>query len=210
ALRLSEEAVRIADDYGWSEDPALLTALAAGAMALVWLGRFEEAESWLERAERTLHPDGEPGSELVFHATRGLLFLARTRLEEALMAFQAAERMQSLLASKHAFLLPVRARLIQTQARMGDLVSARAALVQLSEEERDTAAIRGAAAEIRLAENDPEQALDVLAPVIDRGGAGGRAAVIDDRATAAGRCGARSARGAARGGGIPGAGAGHC
>src|SRR5208283_87318 len=57
-LQLSEEAVRIAEAHGWGEDPALVTGLAAGAMALLWLGRFEEAERWLERATRTLHPDG--------------------------------------------------------------------------------------------------------------------------------------------------------
>ena len=36
-LEFSEEAVRIADTHGGSDDPALLTALAAGAMALLWL-----------------------------------------------------------------------------------------------------------------------------------------------------------------------------
>jgi hypothetical protein len=150
--------VRIADGYGWDEDPALLTGLAAGAMALLWLGRFGEVGSWLGRAERALRPDGEPATELIFHATRGLLRLARSRFEEALMSFRAAERMQSPLASKHAFALPLRARLVQTQACMGDLVSARAALFEMSEEERETAVMRAAAAEIYLAERDPEQA----------------------------------------------------
>jgi LuxR family transcriptional regulator, maltose regulon positive regulatory protein len=168
ALRLSEEAVRVADSHGWEDDLALFTALAAGAMALLWLGRLGEVETWLERAERALHPDGEPGTELVFHAARGLLYLARSRLDEALVAFHTAERMQSLLASEHAFALPVRARVIQTRVRMGDLATAHAALLQISQEERETAVMRAAAAEIHLAEGDPEQALDVLAPVTDR------------------------------------------
>jgi LuxR family transcriptional regulator, maltose regulon positive regulatory protein len=167
-LSLSEEAVRLADGYGWAEDPALLTALAAGAIALLWLGRLGDVEAWLERAERALRPDGEPASELVFHAARGLLYLTRIRFQEALTAFRAAERMQSLLATRHAFALPVHARLVQTQAYMGDLASARAALFQVGEEERDTAVMRAAAAEIHLAEGDPEQAVEVLAPLVDR------------------------------------------
>jgi LuxR family maltose regulon positive regulatory protein len=166
-LRLSEEAVRIADTHGWPEDPVILTALATGAMALLWLGRFEEAERWLERAQRTLHPDGEPASELIVHDARGLLHLARGRLDEALAAFRAAERMQALLASKHPFALAGRARILQTQARMGQLTAARAALAEISEDDRDLTNFRVAAAVIDLARGEPEHAVDVLAPVIE-------------------------------------------
>ena len=118
-LELSEEAVRIADARGWSEDPVIVTALATGAIALLWLGRFDEVERWLERAERTLVPDGEPGTELIVHHARGLLRLARGRFDEALAAFRAAERMQALLADEHPFALRTRARLLQTQVRHG-------------------------------------------------------------------------------------------
>ena len=55
-LELSQEAVRIVDAHGWGEDPVIVTALATGAMALLWLGRFDEAEQWLERAGRALRP----------------------------------------------------------------------------------------------------------------------------------------------------------
>ncbi len=166
-LQFSEEAVTIADAHGWGEDPALVTALATGAMALLWLGRFDEAERWLERAGRVLQPDGEPGSELIVHDVRGLLRLAQGRFEEALAALRAAERMQALLATKHAFVVAVRARLLQTQARMGQLAAARAALADISEEERDTSDMRIAAAVIHLAEGEPEQAVDVLGTVIE-------------------------------------------
>ena len=103
--------MRIAEAHGWGEDPVIVTGLATGAMALLWLGRFDEAERWLERAGRTLHPEGEPGTELMVHQARGLLGLAQGRLEEALAAFRAAERMQALLAGGHAFAVRgVRAR----------------------------------------------------------------------------------------------------
>lgn len=166
-LRLSEEAVRIADTHGWPEDPVILTALATGAIALLWLGRFDEAERWLERAQRALHPGGEPGSELIAHDARGLLRLAQGRLDEALAAFRAAERMQALLASKHPLALAGRARILQTQARMGQLTAARAGLAEISADDRELANFRVAAAAIDLAGGDPERAIDVLAPVIE-------------------------------------------
>ena len=166
-LQLSEEAVRITDAHGWGEDPVIVTGLATGAMALLWLGRFDEAERWLERAGRTLHPDGEPGTELIVHHARGLLRLAQGRLEEALAALRAAERMEALLADRHPFARRTQARLLQTQASMGQLAAARAALADISEEERDTADMRLAAAVIHLAECEPERAIDVLAPVIE-------------------------------------------
>ena len=166
-LQLSEEAVNIGDLHGWSDDPVILTPLATGAMALVWLGRFDEAERWLERAKRTLHPEGEPASELIAHHARGLLCLAQGRFDEALAAFRAAERMQTLLADRHPFALQTRARLLQTQARMDELAAARAALAGISEEDRESSQVRMAAAVIHLAECEPEQAIDVLGPVID-------------------------------------------
>jgi LuxR family transcriptional regulator, maltose regulon positive regulatory protein len=167
-LQLSDEGVRIADAHGWGDDPIIVTGLATGAIALLWLGRFDEAEHRLVRAERTLHPDGEPGTELIVHHAAGLLHLARGRLEEALAAFRAGARMQSLLAGKHALAVAGRARLLQTQARMGRLAAARAALADISEEEkRETSDMRLAAAVIHLAEREPELAVDVLVPVIE-------------------------------------------
>ena len=167
-LELSEEAVRIADAHGWGEDPTLVTALAAGALALLWLGRFDEVERWLERAQRVSQRNAD-ATELIVHHARGLLRLAQGRLEEALEAFWAAERMQSLLYGEHAFAVAGRARLIETHARMRELASAREALAGTSEEARDSAEIREAAAVIHLAEDEPKLAVDVLAPVIEGG-----------------------------------------
>ena len=119
-LELSEEAVRIADAHGWGEDQLIVTALATGATTLLWLGRLNESESWLDRAQRTLQPDGEPGTELIVHQARGLLRLSQGRLEEALAALVAAQRMQAMLAGKHVFSTAVQARLLQTRASWAD------------------------------------------------------------------------------------------
>jgi LuxR family maltose regulon positive regulatory protein len=166
-LRLSQEAVLIADAHGWTEDPIVVTPLATGAIALLWLGRFDEAGRWLERAERTLQPEGEPGTELIVHYARGLLQLAQHRPEEALPALRAVERMQGLLAAEHAFAVAGQARLLQAQARAGELGAARAALVRVGPEARKTAAMCVAAAVIHLAEDDTEKAVDAVAPVVD-------------------------------------------
>ena len=122
---------------------------------------------WLERAERVLRPDGEPGTELIVDYARGLLWLGRGSLGEALAAFGAATRMEGLLAGEHAFAPVVRARVLQTQARMGELAGARAALDEISEAERDVGDMRVTAAVIHLAEGEPEHAIDVLARVLD-------------------------------------------
>jgi LuxR family maltose regulon positive regulatory protein len=165
-LRHSEEAVRIAESHGWEEDPAILTGLATGAMTLLWLGRFEEAEGWLERSRRVLQPDGEPGMELVVHHARGLLCLVQGRLEQALAAFGAAERMQTLLGDEHPFTVLTRARVLQTQVRMGHAAAAATALGDLDADERESPPLRVTAAIIELAQGAPEEAVEVLAPVI--------------------------------------------
>ena len=52
ALQRSEEAVAIAESHGWASDPVAAAAFAVGGQLLVRLGRFAEAERWLERARR--------------------------------------------------------------------------------------------------------------------------------------------------------------
>ena len=66
-LDLSEQAVRIAEEHGWTRDPIICTSLATGAIALLWLGRIDEVERWLARTRRAMQPDGEPGTELLVH-----------------------------------------------------------------------------------------------------------------------------------------------
>ena len=167
-LRQSEEAVRFADAHGWSDDPIIVTPLATSATALLWLGRFTEAAARLERAEQVMQPDGEPGTELIVHHARGLLGLAEHRCQLALSAFHAAERMQALLVEEHALATELRARVLQAQIGLGETAAAEAALAAVAGEERDRAEMRVAAAVLHLAEGEPEDAVEALAPVIDR------------------------------------------
>jgi LuxR family maltose regulon positive regulatory protein len=168
-LKLAEEALAIAEERGWADDPVIAAALATGAITLVCLGRFDEAEQWLARAGDAEAPEGDPGTELIVHFARGLLRQAEGRFDDALTAFRASERMQGLLATEHAITSIVRARLLQMRAQIGELSAVRAALDDLGAEERGNAWMRVTAAVVYLAEGNPEQAVDLLKPVIEGG-----------------------------------------
>jgi LuxR family maltose regulon positive regulatory protein len=80
------QAIEVAREHGWTEQPIAgiaYTALAAAALAQ---GRLEETEAWAEHAERTLQEEVEPAAGLLLHHVRGGLELARGRNQEALVA----------------------------------------------------------------------------------------------------------------------------
>ena len=100
---------------------------------------------------------------LIVRWATGLLRLIQGRLEEALAGLAEAQRLSSLLGKEVRTIEP-RGVMLQTQVRMGRAAEASAALAELDEDERDRALIRIAAAEIHLAQDDPEAALEALAP----------------------------------------------
>jgi hypothetical protein len=51
----------------WPNGTAFMT-LAAG---LAWQGWPEEAESWIQRAERTVRPEAEPATTILVYSVRG-------------------------------------------------------------------------------------------------------------------------------------------
>ncbi|HEV3293367.1 MAG TPA: hypothetical protein VG123_30685, partial [Streptosporangiaceae bacterium] len=97
SLTLSAErgrkAVELARQHGWTDEPAAGVAYEVLGAVLAWQGRFEEAEPWIQRAERTVRSEAEPTVALLVLYGRGLVELGRGRDREALAAFQAAERM---------------------------------------------------------------------------------------------------------------------
>ena len=163
-LQLREQAIAIAEAHGWGDDPIIAPALAIRGSELVWLGRFDEAERHFERAERALAREGAHLTELVVRHAWGLLRLVQGRFEEALAAFRQAQRMKSLLSEEVT--IDPRGRIAQARARMGETAAA-GPRSPSSAKERDSAFVRIAAAQIHLAEDSPEQAVDVLAPVIE-------------------------------------------
>jgi len=167
AAERCRQAVELAERHGWTDDPAAVIAYVNLGYALVWQGRLEEGEPWVQRAERTVRPDAEPAVAVLVRFTRGLLELARGRDADALAAFQAGERLAGLLAAPHNLVLGTRAWVLHALVRLGETERAEQALAYLSEEDRDHGDIRTATAVLRLAQGDPRAAAAALAPVLD-------------------------------------------
>ena len=167
AAERCRQAVELAERHGWTDDPAAVIAYVNLGYALVWQGRLEEGEPWVQRAERTVRPDAEPAVAVLVRFTRGLLELARGRDADALAAFQAGERLARLLAAPHNLVLGTRAWVLHALVRLGETERAEQALAYLSEEDRDHGDIRTATAVLRLAQGDPRAAAAALAPVLD-------------------------------------------
>jgi LuxR family transcriptional regulator, maltose regulon positive regulatory protein len=167
AAERSRQAVELAERHGWTDDPAAGIAYVWLAAALVSQARPDEAQPWVQRAERTVRAEAEPAHAVTVHYIRGLVELARGRDADALAAFQAAERLAGHLAAPHYLVPPTRARLIQALTRLGETERAGQVLAALSEQDRDRGEIRTAVAVLRLAQGDPRAVTATLAPVLD-------------------------------------------
>ena len=165
-LRLSDDAVAIAEEHGWGTHRIVTPAVAAAAAALAWLGRFDDAERWLARVQRRQAPPEESETEPVLHWCRAFVGLGRGRLDEALAEFRAAEKL-SPFTEEHALRVDLRGWVVTTQVLMGERRAARAALAALGAKERARLGIVVAAASLALAEGRPRDALEALAPAID-------------------------------------------
>jgi len=160
------EAIAIAEAHGWASEATFGVAPATLAGIEVGQGRFEEAEV-LARARRVvLRPDVEPAAELLLHLVRGEILSAKGRDEEAIDAFRASERRQTLLVVPHALRVATRGFLAQALVRVGDTASARATLDEMTEEDRDWGESRA----VRLAAprgGRCRSSCRVLAPMLD-------------------------------------------
>ena len=163
AVELSRQAIDLAERHGWTAD--LFAGFAANTLgsALSWQLRLDEADTWVQRAERTFRAEADPASALGAHYVRGQLELGRGRAADALSAFRAAEH----LAGPNPLGRPLRAWLVLALAGLGDTERAEQALADLSERDRDRREMRIAAAALRLAQHDPDAATAALAPVLD-------------------------------------------
>jgi LuxR family transcriptional regulator, maltose regulon positive regulatory protein len=161
------QAVELARQHGWTDEPAAGIAYMILGAVLAWQGRPGEAEPWIQRAERTVRPEAEPAAALLVHYVRGLVELERGRDREALAAFQAADRMAAHLAAPHLLVPRAQGMLLLTLVRLGETERAGQVLTGLGERDRDRGEIRIATAGLRLAQDDPSAAAAALAPVLD-------------------------------------------
>ena len=167
ALELSERALAIAEEHGWTSQSMTTGAFAMAGMALVRMGRFAEAERHLTRAEESLRTAADRGTEVVLQHARGMLRFGEGRLDEALAEFARAQSLERLLASEHVFTVDVHGRALQVRVRMGDTESAQLEIASLSAEHRNRAGVRIALAALELEQDSPEGAIEALAPVVD-------------------------------------------
>jgi LuxR family maltose regulon positive regulatory protein len=163
----STQAIELAERHGWAEESLAGMAYAQLGIVMLFQGRLDEAEPWLERAERTLRTEVEPGAGMSLRYARAVLELARGRYQGALAAFRGAEKLTATLVRPHTCVTSMRSRMLQTLVRLGQTGRAEQALADLGEDERTSAQMRTAVAALRLASDDPQAAADALAPVLD-------------------------------------------
>ena len=167
AAERGRQAVELAERHGWTDEPAAGRAYMALAAALTVQGRPDEAERWVQRAERTVRAEAEPAAGAGIHYIRGVFELASGHHQESLAAFRAAERLAGRLAAPHYLLTRTRALQLHALVRLGDTGRAGQALAGLRDEDRDRGEIRVAEAALRLAQDNPRAAAAALAPVLD-------------------------------------------
>ncbi len=168
AAERGRQAVELAQRHGWTDDQAFGVACMVLGTVLTRRGQPDEAELWVQRAERTLTAEAaQPAMSAGIRYVRGMLDQARNRDAEALAAFQAAEPLARRLAPPHYLIPRIRATLLQALVRLGQTERAGQFLAGLGEQEREHGEIRIAAAALRLAQGDPRAATAELAPVLD-------------------------------------------
>jgi LuxR family transcriptional regulator, maltose regulon positive regulatory protein len=163
----SREAIALAERHGWTDQVAVGEAYAVLASALAWQGRLDEAEAWLQRAERTIRPEAEPAAAMGVQYIRGQLELTRGRVADAVAAFQVTQRLAGHLAAPQLIATPARAWLVHALVRLGDTERAEQVLAGFGERDRDRGEVRIATAVLQLAQHDPDAATVALAPVLD-------------------------------------------
>jgi LuxR family maltose regulon positive regulatory protein len=167
AAERCRRVIELAEQHGWTDEPTAGTAYVMLGAVLAWQGRAEEAEPWVQRAERTVRAETELAAGMVVHHTRGVLELVRGRYQDALAAFRAAEELAGNLAAPHLHVPPTRGLLLHVLVRLGQIERAEQAIAELREPDRERGETRTALAALRLAQDDPHAATAALAPVLD-------------------------------------------
>ena len=160
------QAIELAKQHGWADEPVAGVAYLALAVAMVTQGRIEDAERAQDRAERTVRAEVEPAAGMRMHYGRGMLEFVSGRHDAALSAFLAAERLAKSLVTPHTLAPRLRSHLLQTLARRGETRRVEQTLADMDTPERERGEIRIAEASLRLAQGDPKAATAVLAPVL--------------------------------------------
>src|SRR6202042_2486757 len=127
----SRQAIDLARQHGWSDEPFVAVAYTVLGGAMVSQGRLAEGERWLGHAARTLRPDVEPAVGIHLHYARGGLEMARGRHADAIAAFRAARRLAQTLVTPHTLAAPMRAHMLQALVLLGQTDQVERSLAEL-------------------------------------------------------------------------------
>jgi LuxR family transcriptional regulator, maltose regulon positive regulatory protein len=163
----SKQAIDLARQHGWSDEPFVAVAYTVLGGAMVSQGRLAEAERWLGHAARILLPAVEPAVGMHLYYARGGLELARGRHADAIAAFRAARQLSETLVTPHTLATSMRAHMLQALVLLGETRQVEHSVAELDAHERERGEMRNVIALLRLAEHDPQGATAALAPVLD-------------------------------------------
>ena len=168
AVDLATQAVALAERHGWTEEPATGPSYTILGAVRLWQGLLDEAEPWIQRAERTIRAEATPLAGLGVRHARAMLAMARGRDAEALAALEDAERLAGLLASPAPSVLPpLWVQQLPPLVRLGETERVEKAIAELDHQDQDREDVRIVRAMLALAQDDPLAATTVLAPVLD-------------------------------------------
>jgi LuxR family maltose regulon positive regulatory protein len=166
---LAREAIEVARKYGLEEDPAVAVAYIVLGTALMWRGRVDEAEHWLELGEHGLAQEPNPAAAVVLYACRQIVALVRGQPAQAMTYLRAAEQMEMSFATPHAWTKTLRMRVarLRVSIRLGETDQVEQSLDEMDHDLRATPEMRVILAELRLAQDDPAGAAAAVAPIVD-------------------------------------------
>jgi LuxR family transcriptional regulator, maltose regulon positive regulatory protein len=164
----ARQAIELARRHGWEETaPSAATACIALGNVALWRGQLQEAEAWLDRAERVLGYFAQPAVALMLYVARALLEFTRGRHAQAIAAYDDVESMAGMLVMPHMLATIAQAAKLRLLLQMGETERVQQAFAEMNEERREGPVMQVMLAALRLAEDDADGAGAALAPIID-------------------------------------------
>jgi LuxR family transcriptional regulator, maltose regulon positive regulatory protein len=163
----AREAIELARKHGLEEDGAAAVAYIVLGAALMWRGRVEEAEHWLELGESGLAQEANAAPGLLLLACRQGLEMIRGRPAQAMTYLRAAEGMEISLVLPHKWTVRMHGARLRAMIRLGETDRVEQSFDEMDQDLRAAPEMRTILAELRLAQDDPVGAAAAVAPIVE-------------------------------------------